>query len=136
MKNCLFCSIANDLEQKIILSNEHCMFLQKPQEILIGSGVIVPKKHRETLFDLSEDEWTATFELLQEVKVYIDNKCKPTGYNIGWNVGSVGGQEIFHAHLHVIPRYEDEPFAGKGIRYWLKQSQNKRDTAITLNCED
>jgi diadenosine tetraphosphate (Ap4A) HIT family hydrolase len=127
MKNCIFCSIEYDLEQKIILSNEYCMFLQKPQEILIGSGVIVPKKHRETLFDLSEEEWTSTFELLQEVKVFIDDKCKPTGYNIGWNVGSVGGQEIFHAHLHVIPRYEDEPFAGKGIRYWLKQPQNKRD---------
>jgi len=132
MKTCLFCSIANDLEQKIIISNEHCMFLQKPQEILIGSGVIVPRKHRETLFDLSEDEWIATFELLQEVKVYIDNKYKPKGYNIGWNVESVGGQEIFHAHLHVIPRYEDEPFAGKGIRYWLKQPQNKREAAKVI----
>lgn len=45
MKICLLCSIQNDLEQKIIISNEYCMFLQKPQEILIGSGVIVPKKH-------------------------------------------------------------------------------------------
>ena len=48
------------------------------------------------------------------------------GYNIGWNVNEVGGQEIFHAHLHVIPRYEDEPMSGKGIRYWIKQPQNKR----------
>lgn len=127
MKICLFCSIENDLEQKIIISNEHCMFLQRSQEVLIGSGVIVPKVHRETLFDLSENEWTATFELLKEAKVYLDNKYKPKGYNIGWNVGSIGGQEIFHAHLHIIPRYEDEPFAGKGIRYWLKQPQNKRN---------
>ena len=107
MNNCLFCSIENDLEQKIVLSNQYCMFLQKPQEILIGSGVIVPKRHRKTVFDLSEDEWNATFDLLKEVKVYINNKYKPQGYNIGWNVNEVGGQEIFHAHLHVIPRYED-----------------------------
>ena len=126
MNNCLFCSIENDLEQKIVLSNQYCMFLQKPQEILIGSGVIVPKRHRKTVFDLSEDEWNATFDLLKEVKVYINNKYKPQGYNIGWNVNEVGGQEIFHAHLHVIPRYEDEPMSGKGIRYWLKQPQNKR----------
>ena len=125
MNNCLFCSIENDLEQKIVLSNQYCMFLQKPQEILIGSGVIVPKRHRKTVFDLSEDEWNATFDLLKEVKVYIDNKYKPQGYNIGWNVNEVGGQEIFHAHLHVIPRYEDEPMSGKGIRYWIKQPQNK-----------
>jgi len=126
MKNCLFCSIENDLEQKIILSNQYCMFLQKPQEVLVGSGIIVPKAHRETVFDLSEEEWNATFQLLQEVKVYLDNKYKPEGYNIGWNVGNVGGQEIFHAHLHVIPRFKDEPLSGKGIRYWLKQPQNKR----------
>jgi lincosamide and streptogramin A transport system ATP-binding/permease protein len=43
--------------------------------------------------------------LLHEVKAYLDNKYKPQGYNVGWNVG---GQEIFHAHLHVIPRYESE----------------------------
>lgn len=127
MTNCIFCSVEYDLEQKIVLSNKYCMFLQKPQEILIGSGVIVPKEHRETVFDLSEEEWKSTFELLQEVKQYLDKKYKPQGYNIGWNVDSVGGQEIFHAHLHVIPRYENELMSGKGIRYWLKQPQNKRN---------
>lgn len=126
MKNCLFCSVEDDLEQKIIMSNQYCMFLQEPQEVLIGSGVIVPKEHRETVFDLTKDEWNATFELLLEVKMYLDSKYKPQGYNIGWNVGNVGGQEIFHAHLHVIPRFKDEPMSGKGIRYWLKQPQNRR----------
>lgn len=130
MKDCLFCSIQNDLQQKIIIRNRYCMFLQKPQEVLTGSGIIIPKQHRETVFDLSEDEWMATFELLQEVKIYLDKEYKPQGYNVGWNIGSVGGQEIFHAHLHVIPRYENEPMAGKGIRYWLKQPQNKREASI------
>lgn len=127
MKNCLFCSVGNDSEQKVIFSNRYCMFLQRPQEVLTGSGIIIPKEHRETVFDLSENEWNATFELLQEVKQYLDMKYKPQGYNVGWNVGSVGGQEVFHAHLHVIPRFEDEPLAGKGIRYWFKQPQNKRE---------
>lgn len=126
MINCIFCSIENDIEQKIVLSNKHCIFLQKPQEVLIGSGVIIPKEHRNTVFDLSENEWKSTFQLLQEVKEHLDKVYKPQGYNIGWNVGDVGGQEIFHAHLHIIPRYENEPMSGKGIRYWLKQPQNKR----------
>jgi len=129
MMDCPFCFPQNDLKQKIILSNEHCMFLQKPQEILIGSGIIVPKKHRETVYDLTLDEWNDTYELLHEAKKMIDAKFKPNGYNIGWNVGKVGGQEIFHAHLHIIARYEDEPFAGKGIRHWIKQSENMRHSA-------
>jgi len=69
---------------------------------------------------------TATFSLLQQVKELLDAEYESQGYNIGWNSGSVAGQEIFHAHLHVIPRYADEPLAGKGIRYWLKQPANKR----------
>jgi len=110
-----------------VLENEHCQFLQESQEVLIGSGIIIPKEHRETVFDLSEDEWLATFLLLKQVKALLDAEYKPQGYNVGWNSGSVAGQQVFHAHLHVIPRYADEPLAGKGIRYWLKQPANKRD---------
>ncbi|HCR18189.1 MAG TPA: hypothetical protein DIU35_11970 [Candidatus Latescibacteria bacterium] len=43
-----------------------------------------------------------------------------------WNEGEIGGQEIFHVHLHVIPRFADEPYAGRGILYWLKQDANRR----------
>jgi histidine triad (HIT) family protein len=56
----------------------------------------------------------------------IDQLHHPDGYNVGWNCGSVGGQEVFHAHLHVIPRYRDEPLAGRGIRAWIKQEANHR----------
>lgn len=136
MESCLFCSIEKNPKIKVILSNQYCMFLQVPQEVLIGSGIIVPKVHRKTVFELSEDEWKATFELLQEVKEYLDNKYKPQGYNVGWNVGIIGGQEIFHAHLHIIPRYEDEPLAGKGIRYWLKQPENIRNSVFIHNSQE
>ncbi|WP_369802661.1 HIT family protein [Psychrobacillus sp. OK032] len=113
-------------EQEIILKNENCMFLQVPQEVLIGSGLIVPIVHRENLFDLTEDEWNSTFSLLQEVKTLLDERYNPDGYNVGWNSQPAGGQHIMHAHLHVIPRFKDEPFAGKGIRYWIKDTKNKR----------
>lgn len=89
--------------------------------------MIIPKLHRETVFDLTIAEWQATFEMLQEVKALLDQKYGPDGYNVGWNCGQVGGQNVFHAHLHVIPRYKDEPLAGKGIRFWLKQETNRRN---------
>jgi diadenosine tetraphosphate (Ap4A) HIT family hydrolase len=124
--NCPFCNLESNDRQEVVLENALCLFLQEPQEVLIGSGIIVPKEHRETVFDLTDEEWEATFSLLKSVKSKIDSEYEPDGYNIGWNNGSVAGQEVFHAHLHVIPRYSDEPLSGKGIRYWLKQSSNKR----------
>lgn len=126
MKDCPLCNLELIEQQQMITRNEHCIFLQTPQEILIGSGLIVPIQHRETVFDLTEDEWSSTFSLLQEVKSILDEKHQPQGYNIGWNCNPVGGQHIMHAHLHVIPRFSDEPFAGKGIRHWLKSTDNKR----------
>ena len=108
------------------MENDLCLFLQRPEPVLIGSGLIIPRAHRETVFDLTAAEWNATYDLLHQVKKSVDSKFQPDGYNLGWNSGAIAGQEVFHAHLHVIPRYNDEPFAGKGIRYWLKQEANKR----------
>lgn len=126
MTKCPYCHIENVPEQRVILENESCRFLQMPQSVLIGSGVIVPKAHRETVFDLTPDEWHDTYTLLQDVKAYLDRAHVPDGYNVGWNSGTVGGQHVFHAHMHVIPRYADEPFAGKGMRHWIKQPVNTR----------
>ena len=123
---CPFCNLDDNGRQGVVLENEHCLFLQEPQEVLVGSGLIVPRAHRETVFDLSPEEWAATFDLLQEAKALLDAEHAPQGYNLGWNSGVVAGQEVFHAHLHVIPRFADEPLAGRGIRHWLKQPENRR----------
>ena len=93
---------------------------------LVGSYVIIPKSQVGTPFELSDKEWEDTHKLMKQIKEYLDNKYSPDGYNVGWNVGKVGGQEVAHAHLHIIPRYSDELYAGKGIRYWFKQPENIR----------
>ncbi|MCT8136802.1 HIT family protein [Anaerobacillus sp. CMMVII] len=129
-ENCPFCNPEKDTEQNIVFENETCYFLQHnlQQDVLEGCGVIVPKKHRVHAFELTKEEWNDTYELLQSAKEFLDGKYSPNGYTLGWNVGEVSNQSIMHSHLHVIPRYSDEPLAGRGIRYWLKQPVNKRET--------
>ncbi|MGP4060156.1 HIT family protein [Halobacillus sp. H74] len=126
MAECILCAPEKDEEQRILFENESCYYVQKDQRILKGSGLIVPKSHRTTVFELSEKEWLDTQSLLHQVKEWLDDTMQPDGYNIGYNCYETGGQHIFHAHLHIIPRFEDEPHAGKGIRHWLKQEENKR----------
>lgn len=93
---------------------------------LIGSYVIIPKSQVGSPFELSDKEWKDTKALMSEIKAYLDKKYASDGYNVGWNVGKVAGQEVAHAHLHIIPRYSDELYAGKGIRYWFKRPENIR----------
>ena len=114
-------------DQKIILGNDTVLFLQneKEQGALLGSGVIIPVRHAETVFDLTQEEVCETFELLKQVKSWMDDRYHPDGYNVGWNCGATGGQIDMHAHMHVMPRFRQEPYAGCGIRYWLKQPENR-----------
>lgn len=114
-------------DQELVFHNDHCVFLVTPtRDVLPGSGLIIPFQPRETVFDLTPEEWAATFELLQRAKRWIDERYAPDGYNVGWNNGRFAGQTISQVHLHVIPRFADEPLAGKGIRYHLKQPENRR----------
>lgn len=137
MSYCKFCD-ERIIKEFLIGENETCIMLTLdgyiPSGILEGSVVIFTKAHKETPFELTDKELSDTFDLLRKAKSVIDEKHAPHGYNAGWNIGKVGGQEIFHVHLNVMPRYEDEPLAGKGIRYFFKQENNKR-TARQTKCE-
>ena len=132
MKKCPFCDYKDDARGKVIMENNYCLYIHCYDDVLEGWGMIIPKEHRRTVFELTPEEWESTYSLLGEVKRYIDEKYHPDGYNVGWNIDEVGGQEVFHAHLHIIPRYKDEPYAGKGIRHWFKQLENKRNIMLKL----
>ena len=113
----------------VLLESEYVVLIKAKDEKLAGSCFIIPKAHKETPFDLSCEEWLDTQHVLAIAKERIGAKYKPDGYNLGWNVGSIGGQYVFHSHLHVIPRFADEPFTGKGIRHWFVSDENKRPSS-------
>ena len=110
-------------QNAFVLENDLCLYSQNPRfsDGLTGSGIIITKAPRATVFDLTPEEWTATYELLQQVKAHLDHMYRPDGYTVGWNVNPAGGQHIPQVHLHVIPRFETDPFAGCGIRYFYRQ---------------
>ena len=127
MEGCYCCNYSNNKEN-ILFENAYAVCIAVSDPVLIDSCVIIPIAHKQSPFDLSPEEWAATKDLLDRVKQYLDDKCHPDGYNLGWNIGLAAGQREFHSHLHVIPRFKDEPLAGKGVRYWFKQKENRRPT--------
>ncbi|HEY2777344.1 MAG TPA: HIT domain-containing protein [Gaiellaceae bacterium] len=128
MPNCTFCDLDGFRRDSVVLrENELALFGNlEDGGALSGSGVIVPKAHKETVFDLTADEITATFELLRDVRPLLEARYNPDGFNIGWNCFGAAGQEVPHAHMHVLLRFSDEPRAGYGIRWWLRQPENRR----------
>jgi len=113
----------------LTLENDLCLFLAGEEPVLQGAGVIIPRLHRPTVFDLTPAEWAATQDLLLRAQHLLQERLGPGGFSVGWNCGAVAGQHVPHAHLHVIPRFADEPYAGRGIRHWLKSEANRRPPA-------
>ena len=73
-----------------------------------GHCLIVPNRVYSDYFESTDEEIVALNQLLVRTKKYLDQKYKPTGYNIGINVGEDGGQTISHLHIHIIPRYKGD----------------------------
>lgn len=124
---CQFCLGNSQLVDAPLFANDTCYFLGSVDPILPHAGMIIPFRHSATPFELNADEWSDVFDLLQRARTHL-SAAKPDGFTIGWNVGAAAGQAIGHAHLHVIARFGDEPFAGQGLRHHIKQASNRRPT--------
>lgn len=59
MTKCVFCNFKDTFKDKIILENDFCFLVEFFEGVPKGSGLIMPKQHRETVFDLTIDEWAA-----------------------------------------------------------------------------
>lgn len=123
---CPFC-IKNNLLRVSVLYQDDLWYITDMEEGSINNAVMaITKRHIETPFEINEEEWASLHKLLHKMKKLVDEKEMPDGYNLGWNILKTGGQNVPHTHLHLLARYNDEPLAGKGIRYAFKQIDNTR----------
>jgi len=83
-----------------------------------GHTLVVSLRHVPSYFDLDPDERAAVMEMVDVVRVALDDEFHPDGYNVGLNVGAAAGQTVPHVHVHVIPRYTgDVPDPRGGVRW-------------------
>ncbi len=114
---CLFCKVWKGQERTFIDHNDSFYSFYDPNPVSRGHALVIPKRHVNSLDNLTSEEQSAFFNILDHVKKVIDETYHPDGYNIGVNNGRAAGQTIMHLHIHVIPRYEgDVPNPTGGIR--------------------
>ena len=117
MKNpnnpCLFCNVE---KSGCAHENELAYASYDSYPVTEHHCLIIPKRHIENYFDLSNKELVACNDLIKIVKDEITKKDPSIkGFNLGTNIGKVSGQSILHCHLHLIPRREgdvDNPQGG------------------------
>ena len=127
--DCEFCDLDSFRGAELLIVGKLTFFACdafQPSQVLPGSGIICPLAHRESPFEMTAEEWADTHAMMTRAKTVLDARLNPDGYNLIWNVKPDGGQEVAHVHLHIIPRFHNEPLAGRGARWHLKQAENRR----------
>ena len=131
--DCVFCDLDNLRGADLYFDNAFCVYAstrdpRDPPDVLPGSGILVPIAHRASPFDFTPEEWAATGELLVKAKAAQDDRLAPDGYFLSWSPFPRADHHVprMHAHLHVVPRFDDEPLADQGGRTAIKVPENRR----------
>ena len=91
-----------------------------------GHALIIPKRHVENYFAMTQEEVLACNQLMHQLKSDIEKEDRSVvGFNIGANAGEAAGQTIFHSHIHLIPRrIGDVDNPRGGVRGVIMTKQN------------
>ncbi len=107
--NCIFCKIANgDIPSKMLYEDEEFKVILDLGPATKGHALILPKNHYHDLYDLPDETVGKVMLLAKKMAMHMTEKLKCDGFNLVQNNGEAAGQTVFHFHLHLIPRYEED----------------------------
>ncbi len=106
MPACIFCRIAAGRAPAAkILETPGVLAFLDIAPIHYGHTLVIPKKHYETFLDLPDELWLEMGQVSRRVAQGLRQAFFARGINLGMNNFDAAGQVVFHAHLHVIPRF-------------------------------
>jgi len=110
--DCTFCKLIEGLlpSWRVYEDESAVAFLDKGQ-VTRGHTLVVPRRHAEDIWALSEDEVQAVMRSVHRVACLLREKLNLLGLNVTQANGRAAWQDVFHYHVHLIPRYGDDRFS-------------------------
>lgn len=109
MKECIFCKIAaKEIPSTVVYEDEEVLAFMDIGPIIKGHALVIPKKHCDPVTETPDETLAALHLTAKKVAQAQMNGLGADGVNIMQNNGKAAGQEVFHIHIHVIPRYSDD----------------------------
>lgn len=111
MKDCIFCKIVRgEIPCCKVYEDELILAFLDIAPVNFGHILVIPKAHHTSSATIPEETAGRMFRAGARLGVAQKRALDAHGYNLHLNDGSVAGQEVMHAHLHVIPRWTDDQF--------------------------
>lgn len=113
---CIFCEIlAGRAEATFLHRDSVCAAFMDIQPVNPGHVLVVPVRHAPDLSATHPEEWSRVAEVGRRVAEALrESAIRCEGVNLFLADGAPAGQEVFHTHLHVFPRFEGDGF---GLRF-------------------
>jgi histidine triad (HIT) family protein len=106
MQDCIFCRIAaGALPAERVMETPGVLAFLDIAPVNYGHTLVIPKAHYPNLLELPDALWTEMGQVCRRVARALQAALQAQGFNIDMNNFEAAGQVVFHAHLHVIPRY-------------------------------
>ncbi|MBN1643084.1 MAG: HIT family protein [Anaerolineae bacterium] len=134
MAGCIFCEIvAGRQPASIVHRDDICSAFMDIQPVNPGHVLVVPNAHASALADLDPAVGAHLFRVAQRVAAAVRvSGVRCQGVNLFLADGAAAGQDVFHVHLHVIPRYRDDGFGFRfGPAYGRRPARGDLDQLAT-----
>lgn len=127
MDDCEFCAIlAGDQSAHVLYEDERSLGFLDENPAREGHAIVVPKEHCEELLATAEHDATPVLEAVDAVAAALREVLDPDGFSVFYTSGPLIGS-VAHAHVHLIPRDEDD-----GISLALDRTALDYDAAAEL----
>ena len=112
MESCIFCQIIEDkVESSRVYEDDVCLAFMDIQPVNPGHVLVIPKVHSNDLSDLPPQIGAHLFQVAQRIALSLPaTNLKNEGIDLFLAHGAAAGQDVFHVHIHVIPRYKEDGF--------------------------
>jgi histidine triad (HIT) family protein len=108
--DCVFCKIvAGELPSTVVHEDEHVTAIMDINPATRGHALVIPRNHSRDLLEIEPADLQAAIVAAQQLAVRAKQRLGADGVNLINSCGQRAWQTVFHFHLHVIPRYADDP---------------------------
>jgi histidine triad (HIT) family protein len=87
-----------------------------------GHTLVVPREHARDLWEISEHAHGQVTAMVYRVARLLNSALSPDGVNVKHNTGQAAGQDVFHFHAHVVPRWH-----GDGLNFMWRSTRASSD---------
>jgi histidine triad (HIT) family protein len=110
MADCIFCAIvAGELPSQILAADEHTVSFLDINPWTRGHSLVVPRNHSKDLLEIDPADLSHTTVAAKQLAATLKDRLGADGINLLNSCGKAAWQSVFHFHVHVIPRYVDDP---------------------------